>query len=168
MSENPNSSEKLVGNQTTGIFEELTSLRSARRPVRDLIEDAKELVKTRKGELSEQAYTQLTSIFQHAEDQLDTPPADREFSVEDDYTTDLDILDVAFKKAMSVSSKPGGTRAYRKKFDKCVKAVRRTVKARKGSNKESAAIAICTKSVLHTRGRTMKKYKKGKLITQKF
>ena len=52
-------------------------------------------------------------------------------------------------------------------FNRCVKAVRQTVKARKGSNKESAAIAICTKSVLHTRGKTMKRYRKGRLITQK-
>jgi hypothetical protein len=41
------------------------------------------------------------------------------------------------------------------------------VRARKGSNKESAAIAICTKSVLHKRGRTLKKYSKGRLITQR-
>jgi hypothetical protein len=54
-----------------------------------------------------------------------------------------------------------------KKFDKCVKSVRKTVRARKGSNKESAAIAICTKSVLQTRGRTMKRYRKGHLQTQK-
>ena len=53
------------------------------------------------------------------------------------------------------------------KFDKCVKSVRKTVKARKGSNKESAAIGICTKSVLQTRGRTMKRYRKGRLTTQK-
>jgi hypothetical protein len=45
-----------------------------------------------------------------------------------------------------------------------VKSVRKTVKAR---NKESAAIGICTKSVLHTRGRTMKRYRKGRLTTQK-
>ncbi len=63
--------------------------------------------------------------------------------------------------------KEGSGRAYRKKFDRCVKAVRKTVKTRKGSSKESAAIAICTKSVLHTRGRTIRKYKKGKLYTQK-
>ena len=50
------------------------------------------------------------------------------------------------------------------KFDRCVKSVRRTVRAR---NKESAAIAICTKSILHKQGRTLKKYKKGRLITQK-
>lgn len=54
------------------------------------------------------------------------------------------------------------------KFDKCVKSVRKTVKARKGSNKESAAIAICTKSVLQTRGRTMKRYRKRRLTTQKW
>jgi hypothetical protein len=54
-----------------------------------------------------------------------------------------------------------------KKFDMCVKSVRKTVKARKGSNKESAAIAICTKSVLQTRGKTLKRYRKGRLVTQK-
>ena len=53
------------------------------------------------------------------------------------------------------------------KFDRCVKSVRRTVKARKGSSKESAAIAICTKSVLHPRGRTLKRYRKGRLTTQR-
>ena len=52
-------------------------------------------------------------------------------------------------------------------FDRCVKSVRKTVKARKGSNKESAAIAICTKSVLHKRGRTLKRYRRGRLTTQK-
>lgn len=53
------------------------------------------------------------------------------------------------------------------KFNRCVKSVRSTVRARKGSTKESAAIAICTKSVLHTRGKTMKRYRKGRLVTQK-
>lgn len=53
------------------------------------------------------------------------------------------------------------------KFDRCVKSVKKTVRARKGSNKESAAIAICTKSVLHKRGRTLKKYRKGRLTTQR-
>ena len=41
------------------------------------------------------------------------------------------------------------------------------MRARKGSNKESAAIAICTKSVLQKRGRTMKRYTKGRLTTQR-
>jgi hypothetical protein len=54
-----------------------------------------------------------------------------------------------------------------RKFNRCVKSVKRTVRARKGSNKESAAIAICTKSVLHKRGRTMKRYSRGRLSTQK-
>ena len=54
-----------------------------------------------------------------------------------------------------------------KKFNRCVKSVRKTVKARKGSTKESAAIAICTTTVLHPRGRTLKRYRKGRLMTQK-
>ena len=41
------------------------------------------------------------------------------------------------------------------------------MKARKGSTKESAAIAICTTAVLHPRGRTLKRYSKGRLMTQK-
>lgn len=53
------------------------------------------------------------------------------------------------------------------KFNRCVKSVKKTVRARKGSTKESAAIAICTKSVLQTRGRTMKSYSRKRLITQK-
>ena len=54
-----------------------------------------------------------------------------------------------------------------KKFNRCVKSVRRTVKARKGSSKESAAIAICTSTVLHPRKRTLKSYRRGRLVTQK-
>lgn len=58
------------------------------------------------------------------------------------------------------------------KFCGCVKKVRRTVKLRKGRGnqaRESAAIAICTKSILQTRGKTLRKVscKKGpKLETQ--
>ena len=68
------------------------------------------------------------------------------------------------------TGKGRGSRKSRKlgsKFSRCVKSVRKTVKARPKSSKESAAIAICTKSVLHTRGRTMKRYRKGRLTTQK-
>ena len=64
----------------------------------------------------------------------------------------------------------GGRRKSRKlgsKFSRCVKSVRKTVRARPKSSKESAAIAICTKSVLQTRGLTMKRYRKGRLITQR-
>ena len=45
------------------------------------------------------------------------------------------------------------------KFDRCVKKV----KVKLG---ESGGIAVCTKSVLWKRGLTLKRYKKGKLITQ--
>ena len=58
------------------------------------------------------------------------------------------------------------------KFCKCVKGVRRTVKLNKknAQSKEGAAIAICTRTILFPRGRTLKKLrcgKKGKLVTQK-
>jgi hypothetical protein len=43
------------------------------------------------------------------------------------------------------------------KFCRCIKKVAKTVKARRGSTKEGAAIAICTKSVLQTRGKTLKR-----------
>ena len=53
------------------------------------------------------------------------------------------------------------------KFNRCVKSVSKTVRARKGSTKESASIAICVTSVLHPRGKTLKRYRKGRLVTQK-
>ena len=61
------------------------------------------------------------------------------------------------------------------RFCDCIKQVSKTVKTRKGSpkaprGKEQAAIAICVKSVLQKRGRTLKKFRcrKGpKLVTQK-
>ena len=63
-----------------------------------------------------------------------------------------------------------------RRFCRCIKAVRRTMRLRPGTKgkgtkaRESAAIAICTKSVLQTRGRTLKRFrcKQGaKLTTQK-
>jgi hypothetical protein len=57
--------------------------------------------------------------------------------------------------------------SYTRKFNRCVKKVRKSVKTRKGSTKESAAIAICNKSVLFPHGLTLKRYRKSKLITQK-
>lgn len=57
-----------------------------------------------------------------------------------------------------------------KRFCKCIKAVRKTVKVRPGSTKESAAIAICVKTMLQSRGRTLKKFscKKATMLkTQK-
>jgi len=55
---------------------------------------------------------------------------------------------------------------------RCIKSVKKTVKLRSGRGdvaREKAAIAICVKSVLQTRGRTLKKFhcrKGAKLITQ--
>jgi hypothetical protein len=64
------------------------------------------------------------------------------------------------------------------KFCECIKSVRKTVKLRPGlakqkskaKAKEAAAIAICTKSVLQTRGKTLKRFsckKKKQLFTRK-
>jgi hypothetical protein len=62
------------------------------------------------------------------------------------------------------------------KFCRCIKHVRRTVKTSdkvtrgSSSSKEQAAIAICVRSVLGSRGKTLKKFKCGKnprLKTQK-
>ncbi len=65
----------------------------------------------------------------------------------------------------------GGKRTSQKaKFCRCIKTVRKTIRPRKGSNAESAAIGVCVKSVLHRRGRTLKKFtcgKKARLVTQK-
>ena len=60
------------------------------------------------------------------------------------------------------------------RFCKCIKSVKNTLKLRKGQRgdaaREKAAIAICVKSVLQTKGRTLKKFscrKGAKIITQK-
>ena len=53
------------------------------------------------------------------------------------------------------------------KFSRCVKSVRKSIRPRKGSNKESAAIAICTKTVLYPKGKTIKGYTKKRLTTQR-
>ncbi len=55
---------------------------------------------------------------------------------------------------------------------RCIKKVRKTVKVRPGQNKsakgkEKAAIGICVKSVIQTRGKTLKRFKcKGKPYLQ--
>jgi hypothetical protein len=48
----------------------------------------------------------------------------------------------------------------KRKFTRCVKRVRKTMK-------EGAAIAICTKTILFPRGRTIKSFSKRGLVTQK-
>ena len=60
--------------------------------------------------------------------------------------------------------------ALSRKFCRCIKKVKNTVKPRPGSTKEGAAIAICTKTMLFPRGRTIKRVKCGprnRLKTQK-
>lgn len=57
------------------------------------------------------------------------------------------------------------------RFCRCIKQVKKTVKLRKGRGdvaREKAAIGICVRSVLQTRGRTLKKFscRKHKLQTQ--
>lgn len=62
-----------------------------------------------------------------------------------------------------------------KKLCHCIKKVRKTIKVRKGQNnslkgKEKAAIGVCVKSVLQSRGKTLKRFKctpKPFLLTQK-
>ena len=68
-------------------------------------------------------------------------------------------------------------KALASRFCGCIKKVRKTVKLRRGSGrgaeaKEGAAIAICTKSLLQRRGRTLRRVRcegKGgpKISTQK-
>lgn len=68
----------------------------------------------------------------------------------------------------------------RDRFCRCIKAVRSTIKPRNmtrskktekavAATKESAAIAVCVRSVLGARGKTLRKFscRKKQLITQK-
>lgn len=76
----------------------------------------------------------------------------------------------AYNQSYDAYTQRGGfrRRSQTARFNRCVKGVRQTVKPRPKSTAESAAIAICTKTLLHRKGRTLKKYRKGKrLITQK-
>ena len=63
-----------------------------------------------------------------------------------------------------------------KDFCRCIKKVRSYIKPRDSQDSqdsqgsvESAAIAVCIKSVLQTKGKTLRKFscRKGKLFTQK-
>jgi len=60
------------------------------------------------------------------------------------------------------------SKALTNDFCRCIKKVSTKIKPKKGS-KESAGIAICVKSVLQTKGKTLRKFKcrKNKLFTQK-
>ena len=48
--------------------------------------------------------------------------------------------------------------AIGKRFCKCIKSVRKTIKARNNSTKEQGAIAVCVKSVLQSKGKTLRKF----------
>ena len=64
----------------------------------------------------------------------------------------------------------GKKKSQKAKFCRCIKEVRKTIRPRKGSTAEQAAIGVCVKSVLHSRGRTIKRFKCGRpsrLVTQK-
>jgi hypothetical protein len=79
------------------------------------------------------------------------------------------ILEEIVERILLPSNQNGGfrRRSQTARFNRCVKTVKKSIVPRPDSNKESAAIAICTKSVLQTRGRTLKKYRKGRIRTQK-
>lgn len=68
----------------------------------------------------------------------------------------------AFKPKPPPVPKGGRRLSQSRRFCKCIKDVRKTVKARRGSSKEKGAIAICVKSVLQKKGRTLKKFKCGR------
>ena len=63
-----------------------------------------------------------------------------------------------------------------KELCRCIKKVRKTIKLRRGQNKsvkskEKAAIGICVKSVIQTRGKTLRRFRcspKPYLLTQKY
>lgn len=62
------------------------------------------------------------------------------------------------------------SRSLTRRFCQCIKSVKKTVKPRPGSTKEGAAIAICTKSLLFPKKRTLKKIRCGpkqRIRTQK-
>jgi hypothetical protein len=55
-------------------------------------------------------------------------------------------------------------------FCRCIKKVRKTIKLRPGvkntsAAKEAAAIGVCVKSVLQTKGKTLKRFRCGKKMT---
>ncbi len=80
------------------------------------------------------------------------------------------MLEEIIRRILLPSNQNGGFRrkSQTARFNRCVKSVRKTVTPRPKSTKESAAIAICTQTILQRKGRTLKKYRKGKrLMTQK-
>lgn len=60
------------------------------------------------------------------------------------------------------------TESLSKRFCKCIKKVRKTIRMRPSQScrgndaKEQAAIAVCVKSVLQTKGKTLRRFKCGR------
>lgn len=79
----------------------------------------------------------------------------------------LDHVKTQIRNKFAVPAGGFKRKSQTERFSRCVKMVRRTVTPRRGSNKESAAIAICTKTILQKRGRTIKRYSKKRLVTQR-
>lgn len=75
---------------------------------------------------------------------------------------------------MASKTRKTGRKSLAQDFCRCIKKVRKTIRLRPGqpktaTAKEAAAIAVCVKSVLQTRGRTLKRFKclpKPELSTQ--
>lgn len=119
-------------------------------------------------ELDEASEADIRQARDQIRDRGTRADADMVEAIQADLATRIRLLIRQRDRASQEAS--GGARRRKsqtKRFGSCVKAVRKTVKARKGSTAESAAIAICTTSILHPRGRTIKRYKKGRLLTQK-
>ena len=125
-------------------------------PVNDIREVGRQLKQTGIGEGTLENYIipKMRQLFGDKFDALDHTEFNAAYDIiEDEY----------------LHGQVGGKRkrSQTAKFNRCIKSVRKTVKPRKGSTKESAAIGICVKTVLHRRGRTLKRYSKKRLVTQK-
>jgi len=73
-----------------------------------------------------------------------------------------------------MSARPGGSKTSKaRSFCKCIKDVRKTIKARKGKTVEGSAIAVCTTRLLWPHGKTLrsvqckKNGRKALLMTQR-
>ena len=62
------------------------------------------------------------------------------------------------RKQKTKTKEKKARKATATKFCSCIKKVKRTLKAVNRKDKEPRAIAICVKSVLHTRGKTLKRF----------
>jgi hypothetical protein len=75
------------------------------------------------------------------------------------YTDLFDYLDELRKNPLSIGGAFNKQKSISRRFCECIKKVRSKVTVRNKGSKEGAAIAICTKSVLHSKGKTFRKFK---------